>query len=90
MHVEVGVLTSVNASAHILIRLVRGTELDSMSTRERTIEAVSGTSTSKHTDLEWTSSGVLCFGTASDSAWYYLRTPCGREATEAYVVIVLH
>ena len=90
MHIEVGVLTSVDAVAHILVRLVGRAELHCTCASQCAVETVARAGTSEHTYLEWAACSVLFFGALSDSSRYDLGATCGGKAAETNVVAVLY
>ena len=90
VHIKVGVLTGVDAVAHILVRLVGRAELNCTCASQCAVETVARAGTSEHTYLEWAACSVLFFGALSDSSRYDLGATCGGKAAETNVVAVLY
>ena len=90
MHVEIVSAAGIKQSAHILIRLIRGTELNGAGTCQGSVKVVAGRCTGKHTDLKRISFTMLFFRSLGNGFRNNFRTACRRKSAESDMVVVIY
>src|SRR5690554_3562329 len=83
-------LALVKCFPGIPVRLIRGTELDRVCSREGTIDRVAGRCSRENTNLKWIAFRVLSFGPLGNFYRYNLWAAGMSEPAEANIIVVFH
>ena len=90
VHVEILRAVSVEQRAHVLVRLVGGTEFYSLGACQCTVQVVAGRGAGEHSDFEGSALLVFLFCPSRDGFGDDLRTARRRKSAKSDVVVVFH
>ena len=89
MKVDIGGGTVVDTVAQVFVRLIGRTELDGIGTGQHTVQGITGGSSCKDTDFEFTAGFVFGHGLGRNRSGYHLGGTGRGKSAESDIVAIL-